>query len=61
MYKTYSTVFNECHQEFQYQVVHELKHINMLFNTFVDFASYGITYLYHMYELVFYFEEYCFS
>ena len=27
MYDTYCTVFNECHQEFQYQVVLELKHI----------------------------------
>ena len=46
MYKIYCTVFNKCHQELQYQVVLELKHINILFNTFVDFESYGITYLY---------------
>ena len=36
-------------------------YIYMLFNTFVDFASYGITYLYHLYALIFYFEGYCSS
>ena len=61
MYKTYCTVFDKCHQELQYQVVLELKYINILFNTFVDFESYGITYLYHLYALIFYFEGYCSS